>query len=124
MEGVTNLLTALGPIWWPITFILIVVILREGLGNFLQNVTEFSFAGASVQLRELKAENTKSNIDTISLQILMAESRVTELEMFSNVGLLGNSETLNQQADMLRKEIEALKERKVLLAEELEGSKK
>ena len=93
-------LSALGAFFWPIVILVIALMFRRAIAEWLRTADRLSVGPFEVK-RELSeiAENSKRLLrDTSKLQILIAESRAIEVRVFLSYPLLSNE----QRAEMLK----------------------
>lgn len=81
MEAFIAVIEALSALWAPAAVVVVVLVLLPQIKDLTNSASEISVAGVRFRRIEEFVETGRQNlIDTSQLQIVMAESRISELE--------------------------------------------
>jgi hypothetical protein len=111
LERAIAVVEALSAFWAPAAIVVIVLLLLPQIKELSKSASEISIAGVRFKRIEEFVETGRQNlIDTSTLQIIMAESRISELETVAVSMAPQHADAYRSQADALRTEVEKIRE--------------
>ena len=107
-EELIALLNALSALWLPLAIVIAAVMFYAPVKKFLGGANRLELGPLAVEkkIEKIAQDARQSLIDTSNLQIVLAESRIVELEHILSLGVL----VADEQKDKLRSDLMRIRE--------------
>ena len=102
LQQAIDFLKAASPWALPAVILLVAVLFYGPIRAFMKNATRVEFGPLAIEIKRIAENSRQALLDTSSLQIVLAESRIVELEHILSLGMVASDQKEKLATDLTR----------------------